>query len=63
MELAEVDCAPMEFLVKAAKDSVLVLPLEGGGLITYRRLDGTYLHTLNDEAGFQRKLEQLGIRL
>src|SRR5689334_14996534 len=50
-----------EFKVAAAKDTVLVVKLEGGGLITYRRDDGSFLHTLNTMPGFQRKLAQLGI--
>ena len=62
-ELAEVDCVPMEYLVRPAKDVVLVLPLDGGGLITYRRADGTYFHKLNTEFGFDSKLAQLGIAL
>ncbi len=60
-QLAQVDCAPAEFHVAAARDVVLVLPLTGGGLITYRRPDGTYHHTLNTESGFKRKLAQLRI--
>ena len=62
-KLAEVDYAPAEFHVEAAKDLVLVLVLEGGGLITYHCPDGSYLHTLNDDSGFLRKLAQLGIKL
>ena len=62
-ELAQVDKVPAEFHVESAKDVVLVLFLEGGGLITYRRDDDSYLHTLNTESGFQRKLAQLGIAL
>jgi hypothetical protein len=54
-QMAEVDREPMEFRVDAAKDPVLVLPLNGGGLITYRRADGSYHHTLNTEEGFRRK--------
>lgn len=50
-----------EFNVEAAKDTVLVLKLEEGGLITYRRQDGSFLHTLNTEEGFRRKLSQLRI--
>ena len=61
--LAQVETLPREFRVKSAKDAVLILPLDGGGLITYRHDDGTYFHTLNDGAGFQRKLAQLGISL
>lgn len=45
----------------AAKDTVLVARLNGGGMISYRRADGSFLHTLNDEQGFERKLKQLGI--
>ncbi len=62
-QLAQVESAPREFRVATAKDSVLVLALEGGGLITYRRTDGSYYHTLNTEDGFRRKLEQLEIAL
>jgi hypothetical protein len=51
------------FQVPAARDPVLVVAIDGGGLVSYAREDGTYVHTLNTEAGFQRKLDQLGIRL
>jgi hypothetical protein len=51
-----------EHRVAAAPDTVLVLRLrDGGGLISYRREDGTLLHTLNTSEGFERKLRQLGI--
>ena len=43
----------------AAKDPVITAPLEQGGLITYRRPDGRYVHTLNTAEGFARKLHQL----
>ena len=62
-QLAQVGDAPVEFHVGTARDTVLVLVLEGGGLITYVRPDDSYFHTLNDESGFQRKLVQLGIIL
>ena len=52
-----------EFQVKTAQDPVVVTVLEAGGLISYRKPDGGYLHTLNTEEGFRRKLEQLGIGL
>ena len=52
-----------EFQVDAAEDPVVVARLaQGGGLISYRRGDGGYVHTLNTEEGFRRKLDQLGIR-
>jgi hypothetical protein len=50
-----------EYRVDSARDVVLVVRLEGGGLISYRREDGSFLHTLNTPEGFMRKLLQLGI--
>ena len=50
-----------EFQVEKATDNVIVGTFAGGGLITYKRADGTYLHTLNTPDGLQRKLHQLGI--
>lgn len=50
-----------EFKVKAARDTVVVARIDGGGLISYKRPDGTYVHTLADTHGFSRKMEQLGI--
>ena len=44
-----------------ARDTVLVSAIAGGGIISYRRADGSFLHTLNNEEGFERKLRQLGI--
>jgi len=51
----------IEFRVEAAKDAVLVVSLDRGGVISYKRDDGSFLHTLNTEEGFERKLAQLGI--
>jgi hypothetical protein len=53
----------IEFRVKSAKDVVLVVSLDRGGMISYKRDDGSFLHTLNTEEGFERKLRQLGIDL
>ena len=47
----------------AARDLIVVAYFGPGGLISYQRADGGYLHTLNTEAGFWRKLAQLGIDL
>jgi hypothetical protein len=58
------DATAREFRVRNARDVVVVTPfVAGGGLISYRRADGTYLHTLNTSDGFVRKLVQLGIQL
>ena len=54
---------PQVFPNSAAKDSVLVIRLEEGGVISYEQLDGRLIHTLNTPEGFSRKLRQLGITL
>jgi len=56
--------APVQiFRVEQAPDPVHVLALADGGLISYARADGTFVHTLNTPEGFARKLDDLGIRL
>ena len=48
--------------VPAARDEVLVVRFaRGGGLISYQRVDGSIVHTLNTPEGFERKLAQLGL--
>lgn len=42
-------------------DPVVVVWLDKGGLISYKKEDGKYLHTLNTAEGLERKLSQLGI--
>lgn len=54
-------CVPQAFSSPATKDPVLVVPLEDGGLISYRQTDGRLIHTLNTPEGFCRKLHQLDI--
>lgn len=51
------------FRVAAAADEVRVAQLPDGGLISFARADGTFVHTLNTPEGFSRKLAQLGIAL
>jgi hypothetical protein len=51
-----------EHVSATAKDPVLITPFEDGGLISYRKANGMFLHTLNTREGFERKLRQLGIR-
>src|SRR5690348_14009497 len=57
------DAHAQTFESDAAKDKVLVVPLDEGGLISYARADGSLVHTLNTSEGFDRKLSQLGISL
>ena len=60
-ELLGPDIEVEEFHSLQARDTVLVVRLTDGGLITYRRADGSHLHTINTSEGFARKLAQLGI--
>lgn len=50
-----------EYCVDGAREPVAVVSFSDGGLISYRKADGRYLHTLNTEDGFTRKLGELGI--
>ena len=60
-ELLGPDVEVKEFHSLQARDTVLVVQLADGGLISYRHADGSYLHTINTIDGFARKLAQLGI--
>jgi hypothetical protein len=59
-EIAGSDIETTELRARAASDTVVVAEIEGGGLISYRRADGSWVHTLNTPEGFARKLAQLG---
>lgn len=50
-----------ESLSPRCADAVIVARLDSGGLISYRKGDGRYIHTLNDSEGFGRKLSELGM--
>ena len=42
-------------------DEILIARFTDGGIITYKKNDGTFIHTLNTKEGFNRKLNDLGI--
>ena len=66
MSLADLlgpDAIVQRFSSIMARDALLVAQFDDGGIISYERGDGTFVHTLNTEEGFHRKLEQLGIKL
>ena len=42
-------------------DRVWVAAIVGGGIISYARANGTFVHTLGDAAGFARKLRALDL--
>jgi hypothetical protein len=46
--------------LETALDPVAVATLAGGGLISFHRPDGSWVHTLGTTEGFGRKLAQLG---
>ena len=60
-QLLGVDVSTREYQRPTARDPIIVAPLADGGIISYRRSDGRYVHTLNTAEGFARKLQQLGI--
>jgi hypothetical protein len=62
-ELLGPDVAIREHQSPLARDPIFVAALADGGMISYARADGTWLHTLGDEAGFRRKLAQLRLIL
>lgn len=55
--------AVTEHTVSKARDTVVVTWLDDWGLISYRRVDGTWLHTANTPEAFRRKLADFGIPL
>lgn len=60
-ELLGPDVARREMPSAASEDAIVLAELEDGGLISYRRANGTWLHTLNTRSRFRRKLWELGI--
>ena len=57
------DVVVRTFRVSRAADRVHVASFPGGGLISYEKAGGEFVHTLNTAAGFARKLADLGIEL
>ena len=62
-DLVGAEASVRVFRVDAAPDPVHVVALPDGGLISYAKPDGSFVHTLNTREGFARKLDDLGIRL
>ncbi|MDT4968325.1 MAG: hypothetical protein QOJ64_3062 [Acidobacteriota bacterium] len=60
-DVLDADVDQNEYRVSTAPDAVLVVKLDEGGIISYKRRDGSFVHTLNTRDGFVRKLSQLGI--
>jgi hypothetical protein len=52
------DLNPEEKSFSQAKDPVIYCYFSGGGLISYRKSSG-YIHTLCDEFGMRKKMDEL----
>jgi hypothetical protein len=57
------DVEVRRFDISTTRDAVLIAAFADGGLISYARPDGRFIHTLNTPDGFCRKLSQLGVDL
>ena len=62
-DIVGTDADVLVFNLSSAPDPVHVVVLGDGGLISYKKETGLFIHTLCDSAGFSRKLENLGIRI
>lgn len=62
-ELTEGNFPVLELSTEIAADKVIVMKFDdgSGGIISYKKDDSFFLHTLNDAEGFARKLAQLRI--
>jgi hypothetical protein len=60
-EVVGLNVAVRECTLPNARDPVLVVMFDGGGLISYRRPNGECVHTLNTAEGLDRKLVQRGL--
>lgn len=62
-EMVGQEVSVAEYEVASTPDRVLVARFADGGVLTFRKPDGTHVHTLNTVAGLQRRLARLGIDL
>ena len=60
-ELAGVTSPASVRTSKMARDPVVIVQLVDGGLISYVKPDGRYLHTLATPEAFERKVRQIGL--
>ncbi len=61
--IAGAESVVIDMTSRRCRDPIELVVLAGGGaLLSYRRPDGTYRHTLNTAAGLARKLAQLEAR-
>ena len=59
-KIAESANPVVEISTESVPDRVFKMEFaDGGGIISYVKDDGRFIHTLNTKEGFERKLEQL----
>ena len=58
------DSVALEFKSPHTEDDVLLVRFDGGGgLLTFRKPNGTLVHTLNTAEGLQRRMAKLGLEV
>jgi hypothetical protein len=62
-DLAGPEAVVQKYSTTIARDPLFVTLFAGGGLISYRQPDGSFVHTLNTIEGLHRKLQQLEVRV
>ena len=63
-ELLEQKVAVRIYHTSSLPDPVLVVSFpDGGGIISYKKAESGFIHTLNTKEGFERKLATLDIKL
>jgi len=61
LEFLGMEGVPVEFHSPAVPDPVVMIPFPGGGMISFHRPDGRWIHTLNTVSGFKRKETALAL--
>jgi hypothetical protein len=63
LQSLDIPCLLNEYHIEG-KDIIIIGAFEdGGGLLTYIKSDGRYVHTLNTRSGLLRKVSSLGLNL
>ncbi len=60
-EICGAEVKTEEFHSQSVPDPVIFCRFGDGGIISYIKSDGTFVHTLNNKEGFERKCRELNI--
>lgn len=61
LQSLNISCPIHEYQVENKDTIVIGIFEDGGGLLTYVKKDGRYVHTLNTRSGLLRKVTSLGL--